>query len=451
MFDALWPDRCKVDRRKVTNPRRTTTLSITFVFLQIDLPLKHLLLALGLIFLSTSFSTLNAQSDTPGPEVETEELTGLAKIIEALTWHPNKKRAAADSTIYASKFIFAPYVLFTPETSFGFGVGGSYQFKLPNSGDEVRTRTSTIPIAFTYTVENQILFYSGFEVFSPDEKWVLSGNLRVQRFPRLFYGIGRDTEENDEEIFESTQIIVEPILSKQMFIDKLFIGAGLRYRNVSQTGFENEEVDENGVQLPSKFLDTGIPGANGSTSVGGEFAVLYDTRNSLLNAQTGTYLEATFGKYGEWLGGTNEYDLTRYDLRHYIQLGGEEDWRDVLALNTRGYFSNGDVPLVDLAQLGSGEIMRGYYEGRYTSNNLLAAQAEYRLNFENSPFGFVGFASVGDVTPEISDFSLNKLRGAFGVGLRIMVDPLERLNLRVDVAFTAEGDINPYIVIGEAF
>ena len=73
------------------------------------------------------------------------------------------------------------------------------------------------------------------------------------------------------------------------------------------------------------------------------------------------------------------------------------------------------------------------------------------MNFENSPWGAVGFASVGDVAPDVGDFSLNNLRGAFGVGVRLMVDPLERLNLRLDVAFTAEGDINPYIVIGEAF
>ena len=412
---------------------------------------KLLLLAFGLLLLGLPSTQLAAQVDRSESEVEAEELTGLAKIIESLTLRPNKKRAALDSNIYASKLVFAPYVLFTPETSFGFGVGGSFQFKLPNSGDETRTRTSTIPIAFTYTVENQILFFSGFEIFSPDEKWVLSGNARAQVFPRLFYGVGRDTDEDNEEIFESSQIILEPILSKQLFIDKLFIGAGLRYRHVASTDFENENTDENGARLPSQFVDAGISGANGSTSVGGELAALYDTRNSLLNAQTGTYLEATFGRYGNFLGGTHEYNLIRYDLRHFMQLKGDEDWRDVLALNTRGYFSNGDVPLVDLAKLGSSEIMRGYYEGRYTSNNLLAAQAEYRLNFENSPWGAVGFASVGDVAPDVGDFSLNNLRGAFGVGVRLMVDPLERLNLRLDVAFTAEGDINPYIVIGEAF
>ncbi|MFK8054570.1 MAG: BamA/TamA family outer membrane protein [Saprospiraceae bacterium] len=409
--------------------------------------LKHLLLACGLLFLGTQIGELQAQSEVS--EHEEEELKGLTKVVDILTLKPNKKRAALDSTLYPSKLIFAPYILYSPETNVGFGIGGSFQFKLPNSGDEERTRTSTIPIAFTYTLENQLLFYSGFEVFSPDEEWVLSGNVRAQIFPRLFFGIGRDTDAENEEIFESTQIVVEPILTKQLFVEKLFLGGGFRYRNVSQTGFK--KFDENDVSIPSRFIDAGINGSGGSISVGVEAAALYDTRNSLLNAQTGTFVEATYGTYGKALGGTNEFELVRYDVRKYFQLRGTEDWRDILAFNTQGYFSSGNVPLVELAQLGSGEIMRGYYEGRYTDRHLIAAQAEYRLNFENSNFGAVGFASAGDVNSKVNQFSLNQLRTAYGLGVRYMLDPLERLNLRVDFALTGEGDFNFYIQIGEAF
>jgi len=428
---------------------RTHLLSSTFDCYNSKLVLKHLFFALGLVLFTAQSSHLNAQSDAPEVAKAKSEAKGLARVVEALTLEPNKKKAAADSTVYPAKIIFAPYIIYTPETNVGFGLGGTYQFKLPNSGDEARTRTSIIPIAFTYTLENQLFFYSGFEIFSPDERYVLSGNVRGQIFPRLFFGVGRDTEAEAEEIFESTQFVFEPILTKQMFVDKLFIGGGLRYRYVGRTGFRR--LNEAGEELPSRFIDAGIDGADGSISAGIEAVTLYDTRNSLLNPQTGAYLEASYSTYGKVLGGTNSYELVRLDARRFFLLNGQEDYRDVLALNARGYFSSGEVPLVELAQLGSGEIMRGYYEGRYTSNHYIAAQAEYRLNIENSPWGAVGFASIGDVNPKINQFALNQLRSAYGVGLRYMVDARERLNLRVDFALTGEGDFNFYIQIGEAF
>ncbi len=374
----------------------------------------------------------------------------LDRVIDFLTIEPNEKRVARDpERYYPSKVVFAPYVIYTPETNFGFGIGGSYLFKFPGSGDEERTRTSAIPIAFTYTLENQLLFYSGFEIFTPDEAYVISGNARAQVFPRLFYGVGNSTPRTNEVVFESTELTFEPIFSKQVFVDKLFLGAGVRIRDISSTDFVLAEDAENTTADLAAYRN--IRGAGGSRSVGAEVAALYDTRNSLLNAQHGSYFELTYGRYGTLLGGTSEYALTRADARHFVQLKGNERWRDVLAVQGIGYFASGDVPLVELAQLGSGEIMRGYYEGRYIDEAYVAAQGEYRLNIKNSPFGFVGFASAGTVAPSPGQFSLGKLRTAAGAGVRFMVDPVERLNLRADVAFTGEGDFNFYIQIGEAF
>ena len=196
---------------------------------------------------------LNAQTDTLGSEkaervVRDENISSgpLDRVIDFLTIEPNEKRVARDpERYYPSKIVFAPYIIYTPETSFGFGIGGSYLFKFPGSGDEERTRTSAIPIAFTYTLENQLLFYSGFEIFTPDEEYVISGNARAQVFPRLFYGVGNDTRSTNEVVFESTELTFEPIFSKQLFVDKLFLGAGVRIRDITSTDFVLSEDTEN--------------------------------------------------------------------------------------------------------------------------------------------------------------------------------------------------------------
>ena len=355
---------------------------------------------------------------------------------EIFTFYPNKKAASQDSTLYMSKFITAPVVSYSPETSLGFGIGAKYLFKFRGSGDE--TRTSNMPITLQYTLNNQFILYSGFEVFTNQEKWVIEGNLRFQNYPRLYYGTGRDTPEADEEEYNYFQLLVEPIFLKQLFTRYLFIGAGFRYNHIY-----NVETEENGL------LQTNMPsGFDGSTSVGAEVAVLYDSRNNILNARKGWYFELTHGFYDKILGGTNRFELTRFDLRHYIGLSKKNT--DVLGVQFKGHFSHNDTPFSELALLGSSEILRGYREGRYVERNLLAGQVEYRKSFKKSRYGFVIFAGAGDVYKSLNDFKLSDLRPNYGIGLRFLLDKKENLNIRLDWGF-GDSSNNLYLNIAEAF
>lgn len=355
---------------------------------------------------------------------------------EFFTFYPNKKAAAKDSTLYKSKFIAAPVISYSPETSLGFGVGAKYLFKFRGSGEE--TRTSNMPMTLQYTLNNQFIIYSGFEVFTNQEEWVIEGNLRFQNFPRLFYGIGRDTPEDNEEVYDFYQLTVEPIFLKQLFARYLFIGAGFRYNHIFNTS-----IEEDG------WLATNQPlGYEGSTSVGAEFAVLYDSRNNILNAQNGWYLEFTHGVYGKVLGGTHNFEFTRFDIRHFFKTSKKTN--DVLGFQFIGHFLHRDAPLSEYALFGSSEILRGYTEGRYVDRNLMAGQVEYRKNFKNSRFGVVAFAGTGDVYNTLENFKFSNLRPNFGIGLRFLLDQKENLNIRFDWGF-GESTNNVYLNIAEAF
>lgn len=357
-------------------------------------------------------------------------------IKEFFTFYPNYKAAQKDTTLYKSKFIAAPVVSYSPETNFGFGTGAKYLFKFRGSGEE--TRVSNMPITLQYTLNNQFFIYSGFEVFTNQEKWVISGNVLFQNYPRLFYGIGRDSPKENEEVYNYYQLTVEPIFMKQMFMRYLFIGAGIRYNHIYKTDTEADGLLE----------QTRPTGFDGSTSAGVELAALYDSRNNILNAQNGWYIEATHGFYDAVLGGTNRFELTRFDLRHYIKLWDES--RDILAFQSIGQFSHGDVPFSELSLFGGSQILRGYREGRYVDRNLLAAQVEYRLTFEESRLGGVIFAGAGDVYRDLSDFQFGNLRPNYGAGLRYLIDREENLNIRFDWGFTPQSNY-VYLSIAEAF
>lgn len=365
----------------------------------------------------------------------TLQAQAVEKLVDVFTLHPNKQRVLQDSSLYPSRIILAPIINYSPETRLGLGLGAKYLFKLRGSGEE--TRTSNMPVSFVYTLENQFVAYSGFEVFSKEEKWMLTGNLILQDFPRLFFGIGRDTPVENEERYEYKQILLEPILLKRVFARYLFVGAGLRYNRVGDV-----LAQEGGLLANSEQT-----GTLGSTSVGAELALVYDSRNNILNANNGWYVEATHGFYGKVLGGTHQFQLSRLDVRHYWKLSPRRP--DVLAFQLRAHVSHAGTPFNELAFFGSNEIMRGFYEGRYIATHMLALQAEYRMQFFDR-LGGVFFVSVGDVANGFDQFAFRNLRPSAGFGLRFTLDKVEQLNLRFDWGFT-QRDNNYYLNIAEAF
>lgn len=360
----------------------------------------------------------------------------IEKVKEFFTFYPNERAVQRDTSLYLQKFIAAPVFSYSPETNFAFGTGAKYLFKFNGSGDE--TRVSNIPTTLQYTLNNQFFFYSGFEVFTNQEKWVIEGNLLFQNYPRLYYGIGNGTAKTEEEQYDYNQVLIEPIFLKQLFHRYLFIGAGFRYNHIYNT-----KIEEGGL------IDTNRPdGFDGSTSAGAEVAALYDSRSNILNAQDGWYLELTHGKYGKVLGGTNEFNLTRIDLRHYLDVSEKND--DILAVQLFSQFSRGNLPFSEFAFLGGSEIMRGYQEGRFVDRDLVAGQMEYRKNFKESRWGLVAFAGLGNVFNNINEFKIGNLKPSYGVGARFMLDKDENLNLRLDYGM-GNGSNGFYLGIAESF
>jgi outer membrane protein assembly factor BamA len=110
---------------------------------------------------------------------------------------------------------------------------------------------------------------------------------------------------------------------------------------------------------------------------------------------------------------------------------------------------NGSAPFHKLAALGGQSMMRGYYEGRYLGNKLLAGQVEYRIPIYWR-FGAVAFAGAGDVASTMSRFNLHDLKPSYGFGIRYVFNPDEKLSLRLDFGF-GRNTSGVYITAAEAF
>lgn len=359
----------------------------------------------------------------------------LDKVVDLMEFNVGK--APEDTLAFQTKVVFAPIVYFEPNTSFGFGFGASLLFKPKGAGPE--TRTSNIPVGISYTLNNQVFFTSGYTIFFPEEKWIFRGNLDYTDFPRDYYGIGNGSTEEDRSVITYQQVLVEPLLLRQV-LPKTFVGGGFRYDRFFKT-----ELVEATDRLP---VGADLQDSLGSTSFGLEFAASYDSRDNVVNAQRGTLVEFTQGFYGESLGGTNAFQLAKMDLRGYKRMGK----KGVAALNLFARYAGGDAPPYELSELGGDFLLRGFAEGRFRDRLALFAQAEYRWQTWRS-IGFVFYGGAGQVAEGAADLGLDQLRYSLGTGLRVTIIPSENINLRLDYAygFGLSSGTGFYLGLGEAF
>jgi len=328
--------------------------------------------------------------------------------------------------------LWLPVIFYTPETGLALGVGGMYYFR--PSGTRLTTRPSNIGVFLVYTLKKQFMVDIAPDLYLKNEKYRLEGNIGFSKFVDKFYGIGNETSFDDEENFTSRIARIRIHFLKRLHPKLKF---GFRYN------FEHNKITE--VEEDGKLKNKDILGSEGGTVSGLGLVMHWDTRDNVFSPSSGNYHQLSATLYRKTLG--SDYDFTSYnlDLRRYVSLFSSH----VLAFQGCVNFISGDPPFQALSLIGGDETMRGYYLGRYRDKNMIAVQMEYRLPLWKR-IGLVGFVGYGDVAAKISHFDLKSFRYSVGLGLRYMLSPKERLNLRLDVGF-GEGTAGVYFTASEAF
>ena len=173
--------------------------------------------------------------------------------------------------------------------------------------------------------------------------------------------------------------------------------------------------------------------------------ILRDTRNDSFYPTRGSLFDVRMGFSGRAVGGRRTYQGYQLSYNKYYSLSP----RQVIAARATSCFARGNAPFYDLCVLGKSSDLRGYEAGRYLDRNMLAGQAEYRLELPKR-FGFVAFGGAGEVANTFSDFRSDKLLPGGGLGLRFRLTKQSHINFRVDYAIGKDSHAL-YIGIGEAF
>jgi outer membrane protein assembly factor BamA len=323
-----------------------------------------------------------------------------------------------------------PVVFYTPETRWAGGAAAIHTFRPDSAG-----RPAISAGSFVLTQNRQVAAELNTDAYLADGRYAVAGGVSFSHFPETFYGIGNDARAEDRETYTSRSSRFALDVRRKVR-PGLFLGASYELRNTDILAAE-----EGGL------LATGaVVGSDGGLFSGAGLSFAWDTRDNVVSPSGGSYHTATLVRGGGLLGGGYEMTRVTTTLRHYRSLSPGH----VLGFHAQTRSVSGDVPFDMLPRLGGQNIMRGTFGSRFRDHHLAAAQAEYRATVWRR-LGAVVFAGAGQVAPSLGDMALADLHYSVGYGLRFMIDPRERMNLRVDFGYGRDGSTGLYITVSEAF
>lgn len=343
-----------------------------------------------------------------------------------------------DSSKHSSYFLL-PVLSSAPET--GVEIGGSVLYSFYTDTLSNDTRVSNIFGYGTITTKGQSRLSLSTTYWAPHNAWKYTAGISYINFPFDFYGIGPNTYKTNKDHLGQKRFKLNFEADKR-FGKHIYIGlmaGGFNYK------FTNE--------VPGGSFDTNplVQDRTGGGAIQAGPAFIFDTRNNNTYTTRGIIITSYYnlmqgvGSNNSYQGGLLNIEVSQYNLLTKCLMLGF----DVQTQNLTGARS----PFYLLPTLGSDEMMRGFYNGRYRDRNMLAGQAELRYRLSDR-IGIAGFTGVGTVFNK--SFSLSDLKPNYGGGLRYFFDVEKGLTIRADYGFGQkvpgeERQSGFYLSLGEAF
>jgi outer membrane protein assembly factor BamA len=188
-----------------------------------------------------------------------------------------------------------------------------------------------------------------------------------------------------------------------------------------------------------------LPFTDSLTIKGIGLSLSLDRRSNPYYPRKGFYSTVKYNANPEFMGNESQSQKLEIDYNHYVPLRQE---KDVLAARLFAGLGLGDISFNQQFIVMHKDI-RGYTQGGYRGNYLLALQGEYRWNFHKR-WGAVGFVGVATVFEAINESDSGKLLPGLGTGIRFKAFQENDFSVGIDVAAGLD-DWGIYFQIGEAF
>jgi hypothetical protein len=267
--------------------------------------------------------------------------------------------------------------------------------------------------------------YSGQDLLGG---WLdLWGNGRHEQDPfERFFGFGNRTPSSNESNYTSTT-------------ERGLLYTGINFYQSFQ-GFWRARISEvrvgtGGVTHLPQVRDpasgfSNVNGVTGSTTIGQQFGLAFDTRDARDIPTQGVYANSAIEVVDKSLGSSDSFIKYGFEGKAFVPL--ESDMRFIVALHTAlDYLQHGNnAPFYETNAVGGIHSLRAHGSGRYRDNNRFVFQGELRSNvYEREIFGvrahleMAPFVDAAKVFNSSREFPLEDLHVAGGLGFRAVVVP----------------------------
>ena len=387
----------------------------------------------------------------------------------------DKKGVPKKGKIY---FLPLPAIAANPTFGFIYGVAASTSVFM---GDPKTTRMSTSMGTLTYSTKKQLMFTFKTNVYLPEDKWILLGDLRFFNTSQPTFGLG--TGPQSAKLAGSGYEYHDGMFSKPIPDEQMM---EFKYLRIHETAFKKLRKSLYagiGYHLDYHFdikdnlldLDTTPPvitshygycteyGFNPEEYIlsGLSINAMYDSRDNAATPYKGKYALLSFRFNPVFLGSTKGSSSLWIEYRDYFNLSKKPQPSQLLAFWFYGNFqTSGSLPYMDLPALGwdqFGRSGRGYTQGRFRGQNLLYTEFEYRLHLfgtKKNPdmFGVVAFINATTASNKDAKIDLFQyIEPGYGIGLRIMMNKASRTNITIDYAWGNYGSHGFFFNVNETF
>ena len=253
-------------------------------------------------------------------------------------------------------------------------------------------------------------------------------------FPGItYYGPGPDSLKSTRTNYRLEDTATDFSLGVRPFRN-LAIGASTGYMwvNVGPGG------DRRYASSDQIFSPSDSPGIDQQTDFGRYgFFTTFDYLDNPVGPRSGGYYTFQYHHYADQNLGAFSFNRVEAEARQFIPLFNK---RRVILLRAKTVLTDptgaNQVPFYLRPTVGGSNDLRGYRQFRFSDNNIVVANAEWRWEVF-SGLDMAAFYDAGKVFPRRSQLNFHDLRKSAGFGFRFNVR--NATFLRIDVGFSREG------------